>query len=80
MELTKPKEDSNVLKSNDDLGVIRVGRVLDLSNNKYSLAENIIYDPNVDINKMIFINYEKKIKSLRLSIWRGRLNWRGSVN
>jgi len=54
------------LKSNDDLGVIRVGRVLDLSNNKYSLAENISYDPNVDINKnkMIFINYEKKKKKI----------------
>jgi hypothetical protein len=56
------------LKSNDDLGVIRVGRVLDLSNNKYSLAENISYDPNVDINKnkMIFINYEKKNKKFKV--------------
>jgi len=43
-----------------------VGRVLDLSNNKYSLAENISYDPNGEMkkNKMIFINYEKKKKKV----------------
>lgn len=58
--------------------MIRIGRVLDLSNNKYSSAENISYDPNVIINKMILIKTWKK--SLRLLIWRGRLSLKGSIN